>query len=43
MTFALALGLPLAILIVNQSRLTFSVINGVSAMRTLPAWQFLPS
>jgi osmoprotectant transport system permease protein len=41
MTLALALGLPLAILIVNQSRLAFSVVNGVSAMRTLPSLAIL--
>jgi osmoprotectant transport system permease protein len=41
MTLALALGLPLAILIVNQSTLAFSVVNGVSAMRTLPSLAIL--
>ena len=41
MTLALVLGLPLAVLIVNHRRLAFSVVNGVSAMRTLPSLAIL--
>jgi osmoprotectant transport system permease protein len=41
MTFALALGLPLAVLIVNRRGLAFGVINGVSAMRALPSLAIL--
>jgi osmoprotectant transport system permease protein len=41
MTLALALGLPLAILIVNRRRLAFGVINGVGALRALPSLAIL--
>ena len=41
MTLALALGLPLAILIVNRGGLAFGVINGVSALRALPSLAIL--
>jgi len=41
MAVALALGLPLAIFIVNKNRLAFGVINGISALRTLPSLAIL--
>ncbi len=41
MFFALALGLSLAILIVNRRGLAFSVVNIVSAMRALPSLAIL--
>lgn len=41
MALALALGLSLAILIVNRRGLAFSVVNGVSAMRALPSLAIL--
>lgn len=41
MTVALALGLPLAVLIFNRGRLAFGVINSVSALRALPSLAIL--
>lgn len=41
MTIALALGLPLAVLIVNRGGLAFGVINSVSALRALPSLAIL--
>ena len=41
MAIALAMGLSLAILIVNRRGLAFGVINGVSAMRALPSLAIL--
>jgi osmoprotectant transport system permease protein len=41
MTVALALGLPLAVLIVNRRRLAFGVINGIGALRALPSLAIL--
>jgi osmoprotectant transport system permease protein len=41
MAFALALGVPLAILIVHRRGLAFGVINGVSALRALPSLAIL--
>ena len=41
MTVALAVGLPLAVLIVNRGGLAFGVINGVSALRALPSLAIL--
>ena len=41
MTLALALGLPLAVLIVNRGGLAFSVINSVNALRALPSLAIL--
>jgi osmoprotectant transport system permease protein len=41
MVFALALGLSLAILIVNRRGLAFSVVNIVSALRALPSLAIL--
>jgi osmoprotectant transport system permease protein len=38
---ALAIGLPLAILIINRSNLAFSVINIVNALRTVPSLAIL--
>lgn len=41
MAFALGLGLPLAILIVNRRGLAFSVVNAVNALRTIPSLAIL--
>jgi osmoprotectant transport system permease protein len=41
MAAALAVGLPLAILIVNRSGLAFGVINTVNALRTIPSLAIL--
>jgi osmoprotectant transport system permease protein len=41
MAFALSLGLPLAILIVNRLGLAFGVINGIGALRALPSLAIL--
>jgi osmoprotectant transport system permease protein len=38
---ALAVGLPLAILIVNRSGLAFGIINTVNALRTIPSLAIL--
>jgi osmoprotectant transport system permease protein len=38
---ALAIGLPLAVLILNRTRLAFGVINTVNALRTLPSLAIL--
>jgi osmoprotectant transport system permease protein len=37
MSLALALGLPLAVLILNRHKLAFGVINSVGALRALPS------
>ena len=41
LAFALAIGLPLAILIINRSGLAFAVINTINALRTIPSLAIL--
>lgn len=41
LAIALAIGLPLAVLIINRSNLAFSVINIVNALRTVPSLAIL--
>lgn len=41
MLFALMIGLPLAILIINRAGLAFAAVNSVNALRTLPSLAIL--
>lgn len=41
LAFALAIGLPLAVLIINRGGLAFTVINSVNALRTVPSLAIL--
>ena len=41
LVFALAIGLPLAVLIINRGGLAFAVINSINALRTIPSLAIL--
>jgi osmoprotectant transport system permease protein len=41
LVFALAIGLPLAVLIINRGGLAFTVINSINALRTIPSLAIL--